>query len=88
MKRKWFAYLGVAFLAAGVVLHANLGMNAKSEIDLALRNAEVLAAGEGGNTHSLKCQGTVGWCTGKCNIHQVEMGKTGKDDTAEFTCSG
>jgi len=75
-------------LSVIALFNLSLVYNAESEIDLALRNAEALSIGEGGNSHTLKCKGTLGWCNGKCNIHQVEMSKTGKDDDAVFTCSG
>ena len=86
MKRKWFIYLGAASLAVGVTLNVNLSKSANSQIDLALRNVEVLARNEG-NTHTLTCEGTWGICRGECGVHQIKMTKTGRDDTAIFTCS-
>ena len=91
MNKKILCGVAASMLAAGVaVFNLNLALDDDSKINLALINAEVLASNEenGGNSHSLQCSGTIGWCTGKCNIHQVEMGKTGRDDTVVFTCHG
>ena len=87
MKRKVLFFLGAAILVGGIVFNVNLVQNDDSKMDLALINAEVLASGESGSSHSLTCEGTFGICKGECGVHQVSITKTGNDNTTTFSCS-